>query len=419
VNITQRHADGSIASAALLFVARDVPSVGYVTYYVRPSRMPRHPRTQPTVLTSLDNQYYRLLLGAGGVKQIVDKELKQPLLDTAKFLGGELFTMQSIGEDAGEWSTPQQPTMEGFDRLSNHPSIWRSIESGPVRNIVEAQYPLAHATVVQRVILYNTIKRIDFEISLLGWDGTPYREFRLAFPIRVPAAKVAYEVPFGVLNAGEGEMKGSAGERYTEQASLVRPRAIQNWIGLYNPTQGVTLSSSVPVWDYLDPTDTTIDRPLLQPVLLASRRSCHGEGPWYLQHGDHFFRFSLTSHALGWQKGQHQGIEANTPLVTVVDPRRDPRAYLPTAGSFLSVDADNLVLSTMKKSEDDNSVIIRMYDSEGRTTSTQLLFLTPVQKAEETNLLEEVIAPIPSTEKRIAVEVGSNAIHTMKITPGW
>ena len=117
-------------------------------------------------------------------KQIVDKELNENLLDTDKFAGGELFTMQSIGEDAGEWDEPQQPTMEGFDKLSNHPASWQSVESGPVRDVVEARYLLHHVIVAQRITLYHAIKRIDFDVSLLGWDGTRYREFRLAFPVR-------------------------------------------------------------------------------------------------------------------------------------------------------------------------------------------------------------------------------------------
>ncbi len=221
-------------------------------------------------------------------------------------------------------------------------------------------------TVIQRVILFRAVKRIDFEVSLLGWDGTPYREFRLAFPVRAEQGRVAYEVPFGVLEVGEGEMKGAAGERYTQEVSRVRPRAIQNWIGLYGTRSGVTLSSSVAVWDYLNPTDPAPDRFLLQPVLLASRRSCHGEGPWYLQKGDHHYRFSLTSHGPARQSGQRQGVEANTPLIAVVDPPRHPQAQLAESGSFVSLDADNLVLSTMKKCEDDESVIVRLFDDAGK-----------------------------------------------------
>jgi alpha-mannosidase len=368
-------------------------------------------------VTSLESKYYQVQLGPGGVKQVVDRELNEPLLDTDRFLGGELFTMQSVGEDAGEWSEPQQPTMEGFDRLGRHPARWRWVESGPVRDVVEARYTLPHATVVQRVILFSTIKRVDFEVSLLKWDGTKYREFRLAFPVRADQGRVAYEVPFGTLEVGLNEMKGAAGERYTQEVSRVRPRAIQNWIGLYGSRLGVTLSSSVAVWDYMDPTEPKSERLMLQPVLLASRRSCHGEGPWYLQKGDHHYRFSLTSHGPGWQSGQRQGVEANAPLTAISDRPENPEAHLPESGSFLSLDADNLVLSTMKKCEDDESVIVRLFDAAGKAGSGHLTFFTPVRKAEETSLLEDVVTTVPSEKNRVGVNVGAYEIRTLKITP--
>jgi len=416
-DVKDRHKDGSIASAELLFVAAEVPSIGYATYYARGSEEARPPRKQAQGVASLENKYYQVQLGPGGVKQILDRELNEPLLDTDKFLGGELFTMQSVGEDAGEWSEPQQPTMEGFDKLGSHAATWRSVESGPVRDVVEARYTLANATVAQRVILYAGIKRIDFEVSLLKWDGTKYREFRLAFPVRAEQGRVAYEVPFGTLEVGVNEMKGAAGERYTQEVSSVRPRAIQNWIGLYGSRLGVTLSSSVAVWDYKDPTDPKTERLMLQPVLLASRRSCHGEGPWYLQKGDHHYRFSLTSHGPGWQSGQRQGVEANAPLTAIADRPENPTAHLPESGSFVSLDADNLVLSTMKKCEDDESVILRMFETAGNAVSGHLTFLAPVGKAEETNLLEDVIDTLPSAKNRVGVTAGAYEIRTMKITP--
>jgi alpha-mannosidase len=419
VDITHRHPDGSIETADLYFVARDVPPVGYATYYLHPTREDHAPSNRATSTTILENEHYRVILGAGGVRQIVDKELKESLLDTTRFLGGELFTMQSVGEDAGEWDEPQQPTMEGFDKLSNHAAPWQRTESGPVRDIVEARYLLDHVTVVQRIVLFHAIKRIDFEVSLLGWDGMPYREFRLAFPVRAEHGQVAYEVPFGALEVGKGEMKGSAGERYKQLVSRVRPRGIQNWIGLSGLRFGVTLSSSVSVWDYQDPTDPVTDRLLLQPVLLASRKSCHGEGPWYLQRGDHHYRFSLTSHAPGWQNGQRQGIEANAPLIAIVSPARDPQAHLPESTGFVSPGADNVSLSTMKKCEDDATVILRLVNNTGDAVDSDIRIFIPLLKAEETTLLEEGGTAIAHHGNRVRLHLGRHAISTVKLTPKW
>lgn len=420
VAVTHRHADGSIAMADLTFTAHELPPVGYATFYVRPA--PPTPPAQgpsPAAPVTLENRYYRIVLGAGGAREIVDKELQESLLEPGRFTCGELFTMESVGEDAGEWGEPQQPTMEGFDKLGDHPTSWRSVESGPVRDVVEARYALQHTAVVQRIILYHTIKRIDVEVSLLGWNGTRYREFRLAFPLRGERDRVAYEVPFGVMEVGKSEMQGAAGERYGQTVSHVRPRSIQNWIGVSGARHGVTISSSVAVWDYQDPTDPEAGRLLLQPVLLASRRSCHGEGPWYLQAGDHHFRFSLTSHAPGWQHGHRQGVEPNMPLFAVVAPPGDSGAHLAGSGSFLSVGAENAVLSTMKKSEDGEAVVVRLYDITGRGAKSSIGLFTPVRTVEETNLIEDVVRAVPLDNERTVVPIDAHGIHTFRITPRW
>jgi alpha-mannosidase len=407
----ERHPDGSIRSAEIVFVAEDVPPVGYETFYLRPSPLVATPDTTSSPIQVLLNRYYRIILGQGGIRQIVDVELQKELLSADKFLGAELFSMQSVGEDAGEWSEPQQPTMEGFDKLSNYKPNWELVESGPVRQVVETRQDITHATVVQRLILYNSLKQIDIETSLLKWDGTKYLEFRLAFPINMQQGQVAYEVPFGAVEVGKDEMKGVAGERYQTEVSTLRPRSIQNWIGVTDNTFGVTISSSVAVWDYQDPTDQPLHSPMLQPILLASRRSCHGLGPWYLQAGDHSYRFCLTSYRGDWRNGRHFGVAANTPLTAVFNPPEPARPVLPEQKSFFSVSAEDVVLSTIKKCEDDDNVVIRLYEDAGKDVAARLRFVTPITGAEITNIIEEDGKPAPFRLDEIAFSLGHHSIQ--------
>ena len=86
-------------------------------------------------------------------------------------------------------------------------------ESGPVFSVYKYRQKIRHAVVEQRVKLFHQQKRIDFETALLNWEGVLYREFRMALPLNMSDAQVAYEVPFGVLEAGKDEMDGAAGER--------------------------------------------------------------------------------------------------------------------------------------------------------------------------------------------------------------
>jgi alpha-mannosidase len=360
------------------------------------------------------------------VAGIFDKELGCEILDTRKFNGFEVFTMRSAGNGAGEFGRVQQPTMEGFDQMSRRRPAWHLVkeESGPAKFVVAYEQPFAGCTVRQKLIVYLSIKRIDCEVSLLGWDGDPYREFRLAVPVAAAKGQVAYEIPLGVLEVGSGEAKGTGGPAYgnlvyDEEMKDIRPREVQNFLYAGDDRFGLTLTTSVAVNDFKDPTDDPVPYPILQPVLLASRRSCHGEGNWYLQEGDHHDRFSLTSHPAGWRNGYRAGVAANDPLVAVVAPSAGQKADLPESKSFLPYSAPNVVLSTLKKAEADDAVILRVYDIEGKDAEAAIELFAPVKRALRTNIIEEEGAVITPRKGKIAVPVGHHAVETVKLVPDW
>jgi alpha-mannosidase len=243
-------------------------------------------------------------------------------------------------------------------------------------------------------------------------------------PVAAGKGQVAYEIPFGVLEVGKGEAKGTGGPAYgnlvyDEEMSDIRPREVQNFLYAGDASFGLTFSTSVAVNDYKDPTDDPAPYPVLQPVLLASRRSCHGEGNWYLQEGDHDYRFSLTSHAAGWRNGYRAGIAANAPLVAVAATAAPASAGLPESKSFLPFQAPNLVLSTMKKAEKGDAVILRVYDIEGRDVETTAGLFVPLKTAEKTNIIEEEGTPLKLTKNGLPVKVGHHAIETLKLVPDW
>jgi alpha-mannosidase len=411
------------------FIAADVPALGYKTYYLRKFEPPSGPVTGTVTgppLRTVENDFYRVALAPGGVASLFDKELGREVLDTRKFLGFEVFTMRSVGNGAGEFGRVQQPTMEGFDKTSRLKPAWQRLgdESGAVKDVYAFDQAFSGCTVREKLIIYRTIKRIDCEVSLLGWDGDPYREFRLAVPVAAAAGRVAYEIPLGVLEVGSGEAKGTGGPAYgnlvyDEEMKDIRPREVQNFLYAGDDSLGLTLTTSVAVNDYKDPTDDPVSYPVLQPILLASRRSCHGEGNWYLQEGDHHYRFSVTSHAPGWRNGYRAGIAANDPLVAVAGPAARPGADLPEALSFLPWSASSLVLSTMKKAEADDSVIVRAYDIEGKDAETELKLVVPIKGAVRTNIIEEAGAALKPRQGKLFLPVGHHAVETVQLIPDW
>ncbi len=409
--------------AYLEFIATDVPPLGYKTFYItEEEESSSRPEIPMPSAEYYENAFYRIELAPGGIKRIHDKEIGQDILRTEKFLGFEVFTMGSVGNGAGEFGRVQQPTMDGFDKLSRHGANWAfdPLESGPLKAVFRLEQKLDNCRVEEKVSVFNTIKRIDCEVSLLEWDGLPYREFRLALPVNAVGGQVAYEVPMGVVEVGKSEIPGTGGPaygnlNYDEICAEIRPREVQNFLSASSADFGVTLTTSVAVNDYQDPTPDPVDYPLLQPVLLASRRSCHGEGNWYLQEGDHHYRFSLTSHRAGWRNGYKMGIQANSPLFPVVNPERAGGAALPEEKSFFSVSARNVLVCTIKRCEDDDSVIIRLFDMEGKDAEIELNVSFPIVGAELANIIEEDGRAIPHRGQSLKIEVGHHAIETFKL----
>jgi len=422
VSRLERFEDGSVRSAEITFIAAGVPSVGYATYRVVGGTAVAGAQEHGAAPVTLENKHYRIVLAPGGVEQITDKTLGKMLLARSTFLGGELFTMQSVGEDAGEWADPQFPTMEGFDKISAHAPAWAMEENGPVYTTFTLRQPLPACTVVERVTVYREVKRIDVDVAILGWNGERYREFRMAMPLAQTASEIAYQVPMGVVRFQKDEMPGAAGYAYgkvdyAQPVAQVRPREVQNFVSANDVSFGVTMSSSVAVMDFLDPTDQPVGYPVLQPILLASRRSCHGLGNWYLQEGDHHYRFSITSHASGWANGQQQAIGANDPLIAVVQQHRAADAALPSRQGFLTVSAKNWAVTALKKCDDDESIVLRLYDTEGKDTEGTVTFARPLARVRAASIIEDPGADVPHTGAQIPLRIGHHAIETYTLVP--
>jgi len=391
-----KHSDGSIKHAELVFVAENIPSMGYSTYYVKPQMKSNAIQNASGFESTYENDFYKVTFAQGGIEQVYDKELGRNLFSTKQFKVGEIYTLQSEGNGAGEFGDVQQPFMKDFDQVSIHGASWEVVASGDVYTTYKLVQDIKHARVVQEVTLYHKLKRIRFENKLENWDGTMYREFRTAYPVAIKNSTVRHEVPFGTVEVGKDEIH-SAGERYTPLCKDVHPRAIMDWISAGDENMLITLSSSVAAADWINPTKDG-DADLLQHVLLASRRSCHWEGNEYSQAGNHSYSHVLTSSRAGAIDGSRISKQHNDPLKVVVNPEKSVKASLPEALEFFGIDRDNVIVTAVKKAEEGEGIVLRMYDSEGQGAEVEVESFFKLNNLKHTNLIEEYGKPIEKIE---------------------
>ncbi|WP_430816870.1 glycosyl hydrolase-related protein [Carboxylicivirga sp. RSCT41] len=382
-----RHEDGSIKHADIVFIAENIPSVGYKTFYVKPEMKGNTKGQIGSDVSEYENDYYKISFAKGGIEQIYDKELKRELFKTDQFKVGEIFTLQSEGNGAGEFGDVQQPFMRNFDQVSIHGAEWEIVESGDVYTSYRLIQQIRHAKVEQKVTIYHQLKRIRFDNQLLNWDGALYREFRTAYPVAFNRSTIKHEVPFGTVQVGKDEIN-SAGERYTPLCKDVHPRAIMDWISADDDEVVITLSSSVAAADWINPAKDG-DADLLQHVLLASRTSCHWEGNEYSQAGNHAYSHVLTSNKVGEVTGTRLSKQFNEPLTVIVNPERSAKAELGESMRFFSIDNDNVIVSAIKRAEEGDAIVVRIYDAEGIAADVKFNSHFGVDKLWHTNIIEE------------------------------
>ena len=468
----------SKGSKEIVFIAENVPSLGYSTYYLVDGKISAPDIALPSkpTETSYSNRYYRAELADGGINLLRDVEQGRDILEAKQygdktFQGAELFGMYCdqcrtvMGDKiqnlwlmgAGEFIELQQPN-EGncqhwnFYQLHDGGAGWTIAEPGPVRDAYEFEKDLDHCSVREKLIFYRGLKRLDCEVSILGWDGAPWWEWRLAFPVKLDKGFVSYEVPMGVVRVGRDELQHGAGGPYPQDCRMVNPREVQNFISVFGDKEnlGITMSSSVAVCGYVFPptndvdfdTDYRVMNPVLQPLLLATRHSCHWPfetSNYFSQCGDHNYRFSIFSHEGDWsENGIHGGrlaIQANNPLMAVVGVTQSADAHLLESKSFCSVSPDNMVITALKKrdgnianpgSDTDDTVILRMYDIEGKDSQATVDFFFTAEEARKTSIIEDYEEEgvtdgdqpaISDSGTSVTMNVGHHSIETIALSP--
>ena len=109
-----------------------------------------------------------------------------------------------------------------------------------------------------------------------------------------------------------------------------------------------------------------------------------------------------------------RGQELNLPLVARVigAPPADALRRL----SFVSLDADNVDLTCIKRSEDGSSLILRFVETAGAATPVSVTLPKAISAAAEVNLLEDEIGAAQFDGARLRFEIGAYEVRSFKLS---
>lgn len=252
----------------------------------------------------------------------------------------------------------------------------RIIEAGPLRARVAYEFNIGAKSTLSQIVTLNAISpRLDFH-SEVEWHEK-HKFLKVEFPFQIRAMQATYEIQFGHLQRPTHFNTSWDFARFEVSA--------HHWGDLSDNDFGVSLLNDS---KYGYSTHKNVMR-------LSLLRAPTAPDPDADQ-GHHTFGYALLPHAGSPQSSGviEEGYRFNQPML--IFPTTSSQGQV----SFFHSSNPAVIIDTVKKAEDSDDLIVRLYESRGTLGTARLHSNLPVNTVKRCNLLEDDLNE-PSDQKTV------------------
>lgn len=367
------------------FRAEDVPGVGYKIYAIDHGEAPvageaakisRNLLEGTETMISeineggvLENEFLKVEVDfpSGAIKHLIDKKTGFDFVPKGQLLG-VIEAYQEVPHGMTAWVIGQikevEPLVQGGQL--------HVTQRGPNRVALKTDRKWRDSRITVEIGLNAGSRVVDFSVRLhwveRGTHETGVPMLRAAFPVNVGDGVPTYEIPFG---------------SQSRKQSLQEIPALK-WADLSDESRGLTLVNSTKYGHSCN--ENTLRLTLI--------RSSYDPDP-LPEIADHEINFAVIPHVgeLDVNAATRAGEEFNSPMAVVSAPVQ--KGELPAEKSFVEIMTPNVFISTIKKAEDSDAVVVRMFETKGKETAAKVRVTGLVKsgaKAVETDVLERPLA---------------------------
>lgn len=335
----------------------------------------------------LENARLRATLTKGGrLASLVEKSAGREALDGE---GNRFILYEDHPTNWDAWDVEPQMLETGRDLPPAEACTVSSRD--PLRAEVTFQYAFGRSRMVQVVRLDAGARRLEFHCDVHWHESEKW--LKVAFPVNVRAMNATYEMQFGSVERPT---------HYNHSLDLAKFEVpAHKWADLSEHGFGVALLSESKYG--FSTHGHTLHMSLLRAPKYPDPKADIGRQQ---------FAFALMPHAGGWREGGvvAEGYKFNVPLLVATG-----AAGAAAPHSFASCDDRNLVLDTVKKAEDSDAVVVRLYECHGARGTARVRVDVPFKTATFCNILEEDSGPAIVKDGAIEVPYLPYKIITLKL----
>lgn len=376
----------------VIFFAENVPAKGYKAFKLLKTQAEALNKEEAKKINGLSNEFFNISFDSEyNITSIFDKVNDRELLkngERANVL--QAFEDRPHNFDAWDINIYYQEKMWEVNEVL---SI-KLTENGPLRTTVRIERKFLDSTIIQDINLFTVIPRIDF-VNHVDWKER-HILLKSAFPVDIHTDKATYDIQYGNVERPTHWNTSWDYARFEVCA--------HKWADLSEDGYGVSLLNDCKYGH-------DIKDGVMRLTLLKSATDPNPDADL----GKHEFTYSLYPHAGDWKEAGTvpMSYKINCPMLSLVEEKHE--GTLPTEFSLVSVDKENIIVEVVKKAEDSDNIIIRLYECHNRRTKATLGFSLQVVKAWECNLMEINQEQVTVSENSFEFDIKPFEIKTFKL----
>jgi alpha-mannosidase len=357
----------------------------------------------PSTIVTLENKYIRVEFNtAGDITRIFDKQFNREVL-APRAIGNQFQAFEDRPKSWDAWDV--EIFYDDKLWLAEPADSIKLVEQGELRQTVEIQRRILNSSYTQRISLNHNSARLDFDTHI-DWHER-HIMLKVAFPVDVLAPQATYEIQWGNVQRPTHRNTSWDWARFETCA--------HKWVDLSEGNYGVSLLNDCKYGH--DIHDNVMRITLLRSPTMPDPTADFGE---------HQFKYSLYPHAGAWnEETQREAYLLNDPIIvyqrlmdhgsSTMD--RKPLTVIHHPTSMVSTTQSNVIIETIKRAEDGNGIIVRLYESHRQRGQVQLKLGFPVEAAWQTNLLEENESALRVEQDTIQLDLKPYQIMTLRLQP--
>jgi alpha-mannosidase len=309
----------------------------------------------------MENEYLRIRLRDDGtLDSIYDKECRREVLAGR---GNQLWLFTDIPRQFDAWDIDASYIGEGEELLAgNAPEL---VEKGPLRAALRVTRRRDATEIVQTYRLRRLSRILEIH-SRVRWCGRR-RLLRALIPLEIRTHEMWAETAFGAV------ARPNSRNTPWDRAKFEVPA--HRWVDLSEPSYGVSLLNNGKYGHSADGNMLGIS--LLRSPIYPDPRA---------DEGDHEFVYAIYPHCGTWRNGTVRAAqELHSPL------RHSVGGPFDLHPSLFRLRGDPVELACLKRAEDSEDVLVRLYEANGDRGQFILESALGLERATIVNILEEQV----------------------------